>query len=101
MKCKYCGEDLMEGAKFCVYCGKQIDIEEPKMVSEQMEVSTQVPEEPPMPTPEMLNTDPFGAVEQTQEVQVPEEAPVGEAPMSNPEMLNPNPFGTVEQHNNI
>ena len=25
MKCKYCGKDLMDGAKFCVYCGKPIE----------------------------------------------------------------------------
>ena len=29
MKCKYCGKDLMDGAKFCVYCGKPIEEEQP------------------------------------------------------------------------
>ena len=33
MKCKYCEKDLMEGAKFCVYCGKPIEAEEPKIVN--------------------------------------------------------------------
>ena len=37
MKCKYCGKELVEGAKFCVYCGKPVEgetnihiVEEPK-----------------------------------------------------------------------
>lgn len=41
MKCKYCGKDLVEGAKFCVYCGKPVEeekidlpIEEPIQESE-------------------------------------------------------------------
>ena len=25
MKCKYCGKNIVEGAKFCVYCGKPVE----------------------------------------------------------------------------
>lgn len=34
MKCKHCGKDLLEGAKFCVYCGKPIELEQPKPVED-------------------------------------------------------------------
>lgn len=34
MKCKHCGKYLLEGAKFCVYCGKPIEVEQPKPVED-------------------------------------------------------------------
>ena len=30
MKCKYCGKNLIEGAKYCVYCAKPVEEEKEK-----------------------------------------------------------------------
>ena len=56
MKCKYCEKELMEGAKFCVYCGKPVEVEEPKIVKpEQKEEIVQ---------PSTTIADPFAILEQ-------------------------------------
>ena len=56
MKCKYCEKELMEGAKFCVYCGKPVEVEEPKIIKpEQKEEIVQ---------PSTTIADPFAILEQ-------------------------------------
>ena len=57
MKCKYCGKDLMDGAKFCVYCGKPIEVEEPKIVKPEPKVEENVQSSSTV-------VDPFAILEQ-------------------------------------
>ena len=58
MKCKYCGKDLMEGAKFCVYCGKPIEVEEHVIVK-----SEPIAQKVEQSTNETIS-DPFAILEQ-------------------------------------
>ena len=81
MKCKHCGKDLMDGAKFCVYCGKPIEVEE---VKKEETVSN--------------TADPFAALDsKSQEVQQPvsNEPIASEQPaqVSTPE----DPFAILDQ----
>ena len=54
MKCKYCGKGLVEGAKFCVYCGKPVEGE--------TEIAKPIPVEEPkeeiIPEPTEVNIAP-------------------------------------------
>ena len=61
MKCKYCGKDLMEGAKFCVYCGKPI--EEENLIQQQ-----EVKQEDTIPTMQPIAPTETVIKEKTEEV---------------------------------
>ena len=61
MKCKYCGKDLMEGAKFCVYCGKPI--EEENLIQQQ-----EVKQEDIIPTMQPIAPTETVIKEKTEEV---------------------------------
>ncbi len=51
MKCKYCGEELDEGAKFCTYCGKPVEEEKQENIPEETVEETVIEETPVEETP--------------------------------------------------
>ena len=80
MKCKYCGKDLMDGAKFCVYCGNPIEEVVEQDINAQQDIINSNPiseqkQETTSHQSEIINNTIEKSTEQLQEIRIENQEP--------------------------